>query len=86
MLGALMIVAAFLAGARWNELTKSATPPFVRYEMHVGADGYRDADGSRDRAAPHGHREWRGRCARALRRACRRTRKAVGRLGISPPL
>ncbi|MEY2579653.1 MAG: hypothetical protein QOI49_2477 [Verrucomicrobiota bacterium] len=39
MLGALMIVAAFLAGARWSELTKSASPPFVRYEMHVGNDG-----------------------------------------------
>jgi hypothetical protein len=39
MLGALMIAAAFLAGARWNEITKSASPPFVRYEMHVGADG-----------------------------------------------
>jgi hypothetical protein len=39
MLGALMIAAAFLAGAHWSELTKSASPPFVRYEMHVGADG-----------------------------------------------
>ena len=39
MLGALMIVAAFLAGAHWNELTKGAQPQFVRYEMHVGADG-----------------------------------------------
>jgi hypothetical protein len=39
MLGALIIVAAFLAGARWNELTKNPSPPFVRYEMHVGADG-----------------------------------------------
>ncbi len=39
MLGALMIVAAFLAGVRWRELTQSAPPPFVRYEMHVGADG-----------------------------------------------
>ena len=39
MLGALMIVAAFLAGARWNELTKSPLAPFVRYEMHVAADG-----------------------------------------------
>ena len=39
MLGALMIVLAFLAGARWSELTKSAAPPFARYEMHVGADG-----------------------------------------------
>ena len=39
MLGALMIVGAFLAGARWNELSKSAPPQFVRYEMHVGADG-----------------------------------------------
>jgi hypothetical protein len=39
MLGAFLIVAAFLAGARWNELTKSAPPQFVRYEMHVGADG-----------------------------------------------
>lgn len=39
MLGTFLIVAAFLAGARWSELTKSAPPPFVRYEMHVGADG-----------------------------------------------
>jgi hypothetical protein len=39
MLGAFLIVAAFLAGARWNELTKNPAPPFVRYEMHVGADG-----------------------------------------------
>jgi hypothetical protein len=39
MLGALMIVAAFLAGARWSELTRSAPPEFVRYEMHVGTDG-----------------------------------------------
>jgi hypothetical protein len=39
MLGALMIVAAFLAGARWNELTKSPPAPFVRYEMHVATDG-----------------------------------------------
>lgn len=39
MLGALMIVAAFLAGARWNELTKTPPAPFVRYEMHVAADG-----------------------------------------------
>lgn len=39
MLGAFLIVAAFLAGAYWSELTRSASPPFVRYEMHVGADG-----------------------------------------------
>jgi hypothetical protein len=39
MIGAFLVVAAFLAGARWNELTKSATPPLVRYELHVGADG-----------------------------------------------
>ena len=39
MLGALMIVLAFIAGARWSELTKNAAPLFVRYEMHVGADG-----------------------------------------------
>ena len=39
MLGALMIAGAFLAGAPWSELNKSAQPPFVRYEMHVGADG-----------------------------------------------
>lgn len=39
MLGAFIIVAAFLAGARWSELTKSAPSQFVRYEMHVGADG-----------------------------------------------
>jgi len=39
MLGALMIVVAFLAGARWNELIKSGSAQFVRYEMHVGADG-----------------------------------------------
>jgi hypothetical protein len=39
MIGAFLVVAAFLAGARWNELTKSAAPPFVRYELHVGADG-----------------------------------------------
>ncbi|HEX7517757.1 MAG TPA: hypothetical protein VF345_10790 [Chthoniobacterales bacterium] len=39
MLGALMIVAAFLAGAHWSELTKSASNQFVRYEMHVGNDG-----------------------------------------------
>jgi len=34
-----MIAATFLAGAHWAELTKSAAPPFVRFEMHVGADG-----------------------------------------------
>jgi hypothetical protein len=39
MLGALIIVVAFLAGARWSEITKGASPPFVRYELHVGADG-----------------------------------------------
>jgi hypothetical protein len=39
MLGALMIVLAFVAGARWNELAKNSAPPFARYEMHVGADG-----------------------------------------------
>ena len=39
MLGALMIVVAFVAGARWNELTKNPSPPFVRFEMHVAADG-----------------------------------------------
>jgi hypothetical protein len=39
MVGAFLIVAAFLAGARWHELTKTAPPDFVRYEMHVGADG-----------------------------------------------
>jgi hypothetical protein len=39
MLGAFLIVAAFLAGARWNELTKGAPAQFVRYEMHVAADG-----------------------------------------------
>jgi hypothetical protein len=39
MLGAFLIVAAFLAGARWNEITKAAPPEFVRYEMHVGVDG-----------------------------------------------
>jgi hypothetical protein len=39
MLGALMIVVAFLAGVRWNELIKTAPAPFARFEMHVGADG-----------------------------------------------
>ena len=39
MLGAFMIVLAFLAGARWNEITKSTSSQFARYEMHVGADG-----------------------------------------------
>ena len=39
MLGAFLIVAAFLAGARWSELNKKEAPPLVRYEMHVGADG-----------------------------------------------
>lgn len=39
MLGALMIAVAFVAGTRWNELIKNPSPPFVRYEMHVGADG-----------------------------------------------
>lgn len=39
MLGALMIVAAFLAGTHWSELTRNPSPPFVRYEMHVAADG-----------------------------------------------
>ena len=39
MLGALMIVLAFVAGARWNEITKNAATQFARYEMHVGADG-----------------------------------------------
>src|SRR5438067_2497509 len=38
MLGALMIVLAFIAGARWSELAKNSSPPFARYEMHVGAD------------------------------------------------
>jgi hypothetical protein len=39
MIGALMIVAAFLAGARWKELTKTPPDPFARFEMHVAADG-----------------------------------------------
>lgn len=39
MFGAFLIAAAFLAGARWNELIKNPSPLFVRYEMHVGADG-----------------------------------------------
>lgn len=39
MLGALLIAAAFLAGAHWNQLTRSPPAPFVRYEMHVAADG-----------------------------------------------
>jgi hypothetical protein len=39
MLGAVLIVAAFLAGAHWSEWIKNPSPPFVRYEMHVGADG-----------------------------------------------
>jgi hypothetical protein len=39
MLGAFLVVAAFVAGARWTELTRSPPAPFVRYEMHVGADG-----------------------------------------------
>ena len=39
MLGALLIAVAFLAGAHWTQLTKSPPAPFVRYEMHVAADG-----------------------------------------------
>ncbi len=39
MIGAFLVVAAFLAGARWDELTKRAEPPFARYELHVGTDG-----------------------------------------------
>jgi hypothetical protein len=39
MLGALMIAGAFLAGVHWSELIKNPSPPFIRYEMHVGADG-----------------------------------------------
>ncbi|MDP9005276.1 MAG: hypothetical protein M3N12_10875 [Verrucomicrobiota bacterium] len=39
MIGAFLVVAAFLAGARWSELFKSTAPPFLRYELHVGADG-----------------------------------------------
>ena len=39
MLGAFLIVVAFLAGVHWGDLTKSASAQFVRYEMHVGADG-----------------------------------------------
>lgn len=39
MLGALMIAAAFLAGAYWSELVRNPSPPLVRYEMHVAADG-----------------------------------------------
>ena len=39
MLGALLIAAAFLAGAHWNQLTRNPPAPFVRYEMHVAADG-----------------------------------------------
>ena len=39
MLGAFLIVMAFLAGAHWRDLTKSTSDQFVRYEMHVGADG-----------------------------------------------
>ena len=39
MLGAVLIVAAFLAGVHWSEWIKNPSPPFVRYEMHVGADG-----------------------------------------------
>ena len=39
MLGAFLVVAAFIVGAHWRELSKTASPEFVRYEMHVGADG-----------------------------------------------
>lgn len=39
MLGALLIAAAFLAGAHWNQLIRNPPAPFVRYEMHVAADG-----------------------------------------------
>ena len=39
MFGAFLIVAAFLAGAHWSELSRSASDQFVRYEMHVSADG-----------------------------------------------
>jgi hypothetical protein len=40
MLGAFLVVAAFLAGAHWRDLTKSTlSDQFVRYEIHVGADG-----------------------------------------------
>ena len=39
MLGAFLIVVAFLAGVHWGDLTKSTSDQFVRYEMHVGADG-----------------------------------------------
>ena len=39
MLGAFLIVVAFLAGMHWGDVTKSTSDQFVRYEMHVGADG-----------------------------------------------
>jgi hypothetical protein len=39
MIGAFLVVAAFLAGVHWNDLVKNASDQFVRYEMHVSADG-----------------------------------------------
>jgi hypothetical protein len=39
MLGAFLMVVAFLAGVYWSDLNRSASNEFVRYEMHVGADG-----------------------------------------------
>ena len=39
MLGALLMILAFLAGLHWHDLTKIQSDEFVRYEMHVGSDG-----------------------------------------------
>jgi len=39
MIGAFLIVAAFLGGAHWNDLAKSRSENFPRFEMHVSADG-----------------------------------------------
>lgn len=39
MIGAFLIVAAFLAGVHWSDLAKTTSDQFARYEMHVSADG-----------------------------------------------
>jgi hypothetical protein len=39
IIGAFLIVAAFLGGAHWNDLAKSRPENLPRFEMHVSADG-----------------------------------------------
>lgn len=40
LLGAFLIIAAFLGGVHWSDLRNGSSPnDFARYEMHVSGDG-----------------------------------------------